>query len=135
MQAPSAETDGNMPCVIVSLPWPPRDASPNARAHWAAVHRARARYRADARVLAIAAGARDFSMMVPDGAVLRVTLCAYPPDKRRRDWDNVVASVKAGLDGIADALGIDDSQFRLSVEMQPEAVKGGRVDVVIAHDC
>jgi hypothetical protein len=42
-----------------------------------------------------------------------------------------VASLKSGLDGISDALGIDDSRFRLGIEMLPEIVKGGRVDVVI----
>jgi crossover junction endodeoxyribonuclease RusA len=77
------------------------------------------------------AGARDFAKALPEGAPLRVTLRVYPPDKRRRDWDNVIASLKSGLDGIADALGIDDSRFRLSIEMLPEVAKGGRVDVVL----
>jgi crossover junction endodeoxyribonuclease RusA len=68
---------------------------------------------------------------LPQGDPLCVTLRVYPPDKRRRDWDNIVASLKSGLDGISDALGIDDSRFRLGIEMLPEIVKGGRVDVVI----
>jgi crossover junction endodeoxyribonuclease RusA len=84
--------------------------------------------------LAVAAGARDFAKALPEGAPLRVTLRVYPPDKRRRDWDNIIASLKSGLDGIADALGIDDSRFRLSIEMLPEVMKGGRVDVVVEAD-
>jgi crossover junction endodeoxyribonuclease RusA len=116
--------------MIVSLPWPPKAASPNARAHWAAVHRARSRYRADARILALAAGARDTGKTLPPNAALHVTLRVCPPDKRRRDWDNIIASLKSGLDGIADALGVDDSRFRLSIEMA-EPVAGGRIDVQV----
>ena len=42
----------------------------------------------------------------------------YPPDKRRRDDDNVIAAFKAGRDGLADALRIDDSRFRLHPYLQ-----------------
>jgi len=37
----------------------------------------------------------------------------YPPDKRNRDWDNIIASSKAAFDGLADALGVNDKRFRL----------------------
>ena len=37
------------------------------------------------------------------------TFC--PPDKRKRDLSNFVASMKGAEDGIADALGVDDSHF------------------------
>jgi crossover junction endodeoxyribonuclease RusA len=84
--------------------------------------------------LAVASGARDFAKALPEGAPLRVTLRVYPPDKRRRDWDNIVASLKSGLDGIADALSIDDSRFQISIDMLPEVVNGGRVDVVVDAD-
>ena len=33
------------------------------------------------------------------------------PDKRRRDRDNLLASSKCTLDGIAQALGVDDNNF------------------------
>lgn len=36
----------------------------------------------------------------------------YPPDNRRRDADNLVSSLKAVFDGIADALGVNDARFR-----------------------
>jgi crossover junction endodeoxyribonuclease RusA len=73
----------------------------------------------------------DTAKTLPQGEPLRVTLRIYSPDKRRRDWDNIVASIKSGLDGIADALGADDSRFRLAIDVLPEVVKGGRIDVVI----
>jgi crossover junction endodeoxyribonuclease RusA len=34
------------------------------------------------------------------------------PDKRHRDADNCLAAAKAGLDGMADALGVNDRHFQ-----------------------
>jgi Holliday junction resolvase RusA-like endonuclease len=55
--------------------------------------------------------------MVRQGGKLKVHLTFRPNDRRRRDVDNLIAMHKGALDGIADALGIDDSQFRLSAEI------------------
>lgn len=41
---------------------------------------------------------------------LKITF--YPPTKANRDIDNCLASIKAGLDGIADGLAINDKFFR-----------------------
>jgi crossover junction endodeoxyribonuclease RusA len=59
-----------------------------------------------------------------------MTFC--PPDKRRRDRDNLIASMKAATDGIADALGTDDSKFIVTYAMG-SPVKGGSVEVTIAR--
>jgi crossover junction endodeoxyribonuclease RusA len=40
--------------------------------------------------------------------------------------DNMLASMKSGLDGLADATGIDDRHWRLSIGVG-EPVKGGQV--------
>ena len=51
----------------------------------------------------------------------------YPPDKRHRDLDNMLASVKYGIDGIAEAWGINDRVFnRILLEMNAP-VKNGMV--------
>lgn len=55
---------------------------------------------------------------------LAVTLRFVPPDRRARDIDNLVASMKSGLDGLADVLQVDDSRWRLTAEL-PEA--GGEI--------
>lgn len=60
--------------------------------------------------------------------VLRVTF--NPPDRRRRDLDGMFSAVKAGLDGIADALAADDYRFAFTIR-RAEPVKGGRVLVEI----
>lgn len=108
----------------VELPWPAKELSPNARQHWAAAARAKKAYRARCRALGLAAGLG----LVPASAErLAVHLDFFPPDKRARDWDNMIASMKAGLDGLADAMGVDDSRWRLGFEVWDEPVKEGRV--------
>jgi len=63
-------------------------------------------------------------------AKLSFTFC--PPDKRRRDRDNLIASMKAATDGIADALGIDDANFTATYSFG-EPIKGGSVLVTISE--
>jgi crossover junction endodeoxyribonuclease RusA len=112
----------------VTLPWPDRKLSPNARVHWAQKSKAVKTYRRTARLLTLSALSKTPER--PQGAV-DIDLAFYPPDRRRRDSDNLQASLKAGLDGIADALGIDDHQFRLSAEMMTDTQPGGAVVVTI----
>jgi len=52
-----------------------------------------------------------------------VKITFYPPDKRHRDADNMIASMKAGFDGVADALKVDDKLFRPTFVFSDE-VKG-----------
>lgn len=56
-----------------------------------------------------------------------------PPDRRRRDMDNLLASCKGLLDGIADALGVDDSRFAITLALTSEPVKFGGVRVTIGR--
>jgi crossover junction endodeoxyribonuclease RusA len=72
------------------------------------------------------AGIRPGDYDIPGN--LKVTWIFQAPDKRRRDDDNLIASVKAFRDGIADALGIDDSRFETTIRREPP-VKGGAVRV------
>lgn len=47
------------------------------------------------------------------GERLNVRITFHPPaDGRRRDRDNMVSSFKAGADGIASLIGIDDFNWR-----------------------
>lgn len=64
------------------------------------------------------------------GRVLLV-LEFVPPDRRERDDDNLVACFKAGRDGIADALGINDNRFTTQFSLRAEPVKDGAVIVEI----
>lgn len=107
----------------VDLPWPPRELSPNARQHYHAAARAKKAYRARCGAIATQAGGR---VLAGCAGRLRVHLAFFPPDRRPRDWDNLLASMKSGLDGLADATGVDDSRWSLSFELG-EPVPGGQV--------
>lgn len=93
--------------IEVTLPWMPKDLSPNARVHWSKKSKAAKAYRA-----ACSALCKEAKLIAPatEGR-LHLWLDFYPPDHRSRDDDNLIASFKSGRDGIADALGIDDKRF------------------------
>lgn len=114
---------------MVELPWPAKELSPNARQHWAAAAKAKKAYRARCRLLGEASG---LSLVPKVSQAVGVHLTFVPPDRRARDWDNLVASMKAGLDGLSDAMGVDDSKWRLSFDVLAEPVPGGLVRVGVA---
>ena len=112
--------------LTITVPWPKRELSPNfrSRTHWAKT-RAVAAYRKGCGWEAVAQGAKAFSA----GEVgVVVTFC--PPDRRARDLDNMIASFKAGQDGIADAIGVPDERWNTKYAVG-EPVKMGRVVVEI----
>jgi len=59
---------------------------------------------------------------------------AFPPTAHARDDDNLIASLKPHRDGIAKALGIDDSRFEQRPLQWGDPVKGGRIVVVLDAD-
>lgn len=109
----------------IVLPWPPRELSPNARVHWSVRAAKAKRYRADCSLLA-----RVANIQAPEGQIL-LSLEFVPPDRRARDDDNLIAAFKAGRDGIADALGIDDKRFVTQFRMSTDTTKGGEVRVSV----
>ncbi len=91
----------------ITLPWPPKQLSPNAREHWSVKAKYAKAYRMTCFALCIEA-----KLQKPETAGrLHLWVDFFPPDRRGRDDDNMVAAFKAGRDGIADALGIDDKRF------------------------
>ena len=107
--------------TAIVLPWPPKELSPNsrkARRHCTDKRRA---YR-DAGFYA----ARDAGVLPTDAKRLHLAITFHAPDNRRRDLDNMLASIKSGLDGISTALGVDDSRWSLSIQ-RGEVRKGGEV--------
>lgn len=104
---------------MIQFPWPSRALSPNGRAHWAA----KAQATKAARTLAFYATKES---KVPP--CVSFTLTFHPPTNRARDLDNLVASCKAYLDGMAQAWGVNDSAFKWTATIG-EIVPGGRVVV------
>ena len=112
--------------IALMLPWPPKVLSPNARVHWATKSRAAKAYRNACFLLC-----RQASLAVPADRAL-LSLEFIPPDRRRRDDDNCIAAFKSGRDGVAQAMGIDDSRFVTQLQISAETIKGGAVRVRIS---
>ena len=53
------------------------------------------------------------SATIDPGVVVSITPTIYRPISRRRDADNFWAGMKSALDGVANALEVDDSRFAL----------------------
>ena len=110
------------------LPWPARDLHPNARPHWARKARAVKAARYSAAMLVMQAGWQ--AIPLPSGR-LHLWMDFYPPDRRRRDDDGLLSAMKSARDGIADALGIDDTRFVSHPFVRDEVRRGGEVRVRI----
>ena len=118
--------------ITVSLPWPSATTSPNARKHWTATAKAKAAQRATSfeltRQVLQASCIKKTDLTYAKQAHVAIVFNA--PDKRRRDIDNCLSSIKAALDGISDATGIDDGLWSYEIR-RGDVVAGGRVDVTI----
>jgi crossover junction endodeoxyribonuclease RusA len=112
-------------CNQVLLPWPPKVLSPNARAHWATRSKAAKSYRNRCFL-----GAKQVGLAAPAGRLLLVVEF-LPPNRQRRDDDNLIAAFKSGRDGLADALGIDDCLFVTQCHLSSEVHQGGAVRVTL----
>lgn len=111
----------------IVLPWPPKELSPNARGHWSKLAKAKKAYRAACAWQATAQGAKKMQ-----AESLHLTLTFYPPTRRAFDLDNALARCKAGLDGLCDVLGVDDSKWSLTI--RKAETTGGFVKVEVAHE-
>ena len=97
--------------LIITLPWPDTSLMPNRKngRHWGGTQAAKVRARQDGYFGA--KKALGTSELV-DQERMPVKITFVAPDARRRDIDNMLACIKPQLDGIAQALRIDDSCFR-----------------------
>lgn len=96
--------------MIIRLPFPNPDLNPNRASgnHWAAQYKARK----SAKEMGYYAAKEALqAAQLPKQATYALNITFVMPDKRRRDRDNLLASSKQLLDGIAQALGIDDNNF------------------------
>lgn len=104
---------------MIELPFPPSALSPNARPHWAKKARAFKAYKFQC-----------FAVLSQFREALKgrttFELRFLPPDRHRRDIDNMLAASKAALDALSEVCGVDDSQFSLTIA-KGEPRKGGAV--------
>lgn len=104
---------------MIILPWPSAILSPNSRVHWRPRSKKVKAHRATAYYTALEAG-----VSIPGAGEIEVVITAHPPDKSRRDRDNLLSQCKAYLDGVAQALQIDDSRFDPKVRWGDVVPKG-----------
>ncbi|MBZ9807673.1 hypothetical protein [Mesorhizobium sp. ESP-6-2] len=112
--------------MVITLPWPPRECHPNFRGHWSKRAKAAKECRTLGWGLTLAAGIRRNDPDIPNP--LKVTAVFCPPDNRRRDRDGMLSNIKNYLDGIADVIGIDDSNWEIAIRKEA-SVKGGCVRI------
>ena len=102
---------------MIELPFPPAKLSPNARCHWATKARAFKSYKGQCMMLL-----SQYRKQLAGRDSFDLRFC--PPDRHRRDIDNMLAASKAALDALSEVCGVDDSRFQLTIG-KGEPVKGG----------
>jgi crossover junction endodeoxyribonuclease RusA len=120
--------------LTIELPFPPAELNPNRKngRHWGATHAVKEAYKRDCWALALAAFGTSRAMPAGD---IPLSLTFVQPDKRRRDRDNLLASCKAALDGLAAALKVDDSRFEPVTIRREFGKKPGAVVVTVGAPC
>ena len=118
--------------ITVHLPFPDPRLNPNhcKGRHWSSTVALRKSARKAAALLT-----RQVSRGVtfPMGHEVSLKVVFIQPDRRKRDRDNLLASFKNAIDGIADALGIDDKEFNPVTVCREYGTKPGSVRVEIGE--
>ena len=118
------------PSLSLTLPWPDKGLSPNARVNYYIRARLAKQARTVAYLLTKAQAPAPPWPKAPKE--LRARAIFHAPDKRARDlFDNLPASIKPMMDGIFDALGLDDWIISEVVLERGSIVKGGEVQVIL----
>lgn len=94
----------------IHLAFPAPELFPNRSKgrHWGSLHKLRTEATTASFILTKA----QAKGWVPTDQDLRLTVTFLMPDKRKRDADNCLAAAKSALDGVAQALKVNDFQFQ-----------------------
>jgi crossover junction endodeoxyribonuclease RusA len=124
-----------MPMIVVTLPFPDARLNPNRSkgVHWAATSALRKSARSSAWTLTRVAASSTpwYGTERRKSETVPLTITFIQPDRRRRDRDNLLAACKPALDGVADALEINDSQFEPVLIRREYGAKPGGVRIEI----
>ncbi len=110
---------------VMVFSWPDSKLSPNNRKDLRALTAARHAAKAEAFYIV-----RDSKISISSPSV-ELTLTFHPPDRRRRDLDNLYSTFKAYQDGIFQTLGVDDSIIERVILQRGNIIPGGQVFVDI----
>ena len=121
-----------MDSYTIVLPIPHKHLSPNARPHWRAKAKAVKGYRQGACFETHTAIECRVGDHPPNWGSASVLVRAYFKDKRKRDKDNIQASLKAAFDGLADAGLIDNDSGLTHLPMEVLVdKKNPRIELVV----
>ncbi len=123
-----SEENETQPHGTIVLPWPKPPMSMNARDHWAVKAEKVAAVREAVRLLA-----RPHALRLAQaiGTPVEVELCWEVTDKRRRDVDNAVATLKPAIDGLRDAGILADDNSAVVVKAFCSICRGDRKGLVL----
>lgn len=114
--------------IIVELGWPAKQLSPNVSTHPMVLHRFKKAAKNEAYWATRIVRPFDWASDGP----FSVHLTAYPPKAwRTGDDDNLVARVKAHLDGIAQALEVNDRLFQAPTVRWADRTERGKLVITI----
>lgn len=111
---------------MIVLPFPPSTLSGHAKGNWHGKSSVTKKWREDA---AKAASAVRLPMLADGDIHIHVT---FVPGDRRGDRVNFPVRMKPIFDGLADALGVNDSRFVPHFYFQPPA-KPGHIEIRIGQ--
>ena len=114
----------------IELPYPDKVLSPNSRCHWSKKALAAKKARSNAFYIALRAGLNKSTFSDYDHR-LHFWIDIYAKTKNYPDADNMLSSLKSALDGIADALELNDRRFIPHPFVKDETHKGGKVIIRI----
>jgi len=112
-----------MGCMVVrlTLPFPPNALHPNSRVHWRLKAAQTAHYREEigwiGKEFASGCHPERCEHTIPFTPPVKAVVTFVVPDRRPRDLDNLLASLKAAWDGLTDAGVLEgDDAARFAVE-------------------
>ena len=127
------ESDGVIADVV--LDWPAKELGGNSNCHWARKSKITKAHRARAATLvgSYIEKLGDFDPQSLTGQRFLVEWHFQPPDRRRRDLDNMLRACKAYQDGCFDVLpeDVDDCAIMVVVIKKYPPVKGGSVRMIL----
>ena len=115
--------------MIVKMPFPDASLFPNRRngQHWGKTNAAKE----IAKDGAYWATKEACAGYVPPDGFIPLSVLFVTPTRHRRDWDGMAGAFKAYQDGMAAALGIDDSRFKPVLVDWVEGKKPGACIVAV----
>lgn len=115
----------------ILLPYPPAELLPNKPIHYMKRGALKKKLRAECNYVSTINP--TFKKMAAGKDCIPLKIVFVMPHAKC-DLDNLLASFKAGIDGMADALGVNDRRFRpiiVNDRLKSKEAKAGRVEVTI----